>query len=430
MAGNFDPELRFIASLLRGTPQEQDQFYTQQIPLGVFKLRQQEMLWIQRYREKHGQYPSRIAAQIHFGEKVPKIDEPVSACLQPVLDRCMYDEMKKVVNKVKGMTDEGLPMGQTIAAFKDGASRVKDFSVDYVDSDFAKSKGSINRYRELVRLKSDPKAQLLDFPWPTMNKLIGFQRPGNTFVWAARTSIGKTWVTTCLFDHYASKGISSLYITKEMPTEEIEDRFEAIRFELPYENFRAGTLPGDILRRWRKERAHADSYPLIICGDETIEGTGLNHVLSKIEQYRPKIVCVDGAYLLRPENMPKNTGTVERLAFISSRIKVIAKVTKTVIHVVVQLNRSAEDKTGNTKGSISSIYGADTWAQDADYVATIGGKRGGTSRLIALLKGRESNVGEFYITFGLSPRPNFSENKTLTTSTTTTGSQVKFKGIK
>ena len=423
----MDIEARFIYALLKASKPEQDKFYTRMLPVGVFSSRQAEILWLRQYRQKHGDYPSVALAQAQFQEKLPKTKDPVHACLQPILDFAMFKQMRDVQSKVKEMLDRRAPMEEAMSVYKEGASKLSTFGSDYADIDFRKSGGSMSRYREVVRMQADPNSRLVDFPWPMINRLVHFLRPGNTVVIAARTSMGKTWVVVNWCDYLVQKGVDCVFITKEMPGEEIEDRFEALRFKLPYEHFRAGKLPAKELRRWRTERKKFSTKGrLDICGDETLLGTGLDHVIQKIEQYKPTVTFIDGAYLLRVEGLSKNANKVEALTHLSNRMKVIAKATKTIIVPVLQLNRTAEDKQGNTKGSLVSIHNADAWAQDADAVFTIGGKRGAPTRSLELVKGRESNVGEAVINFKLNPYPSFEQSAALTGATAGT---TKFKGI-
>jgi len=268
---------------------------------------------------------------------------------------------------------------------------------------------SLKRYLSTVRNQAAGGSKVIDSPWPSLNKMIFFLRPEETVIVAARTSVGKTfWVIN--WAHYlASKGIKTLFITKEMSSEGISDRFECLKYGLPYAAFRSACLPPKLLRKWKRARQNdIEDYPLIISGEETIEGVGLEHVTSKIHQYDPEVVFIDGAYLINPEGLNKRASPVERFSYISNRAKAIAKAKKKIIFLVIQMNREAEHADGAVKGSIKTIYGADAWAQDADYVFDLGGIRGSKQRTVTLLKGRESVIGEFNIRFQLDP-PNFKE---------------------
>lgn len=420
-----DLESRFIAALLKANVAEQEVFHAKQIPLEVFQLRPTELHWINSYREKHGRYPSVFAYEAKFDE-VEEHDDPVAACLQPIMDLAMFNQMRKVQDKTRKLLDEGESVQKAMAVFKDSASALTAYSSDYVDVDFGNSRSALTRYQDWFRARKD--RQAMTTPWPTLTKLIKFLRHGEVVTICGRTSLGKTWLVINWCHHLAKGGAKCVFFTKEMPTEQIHDRFEAFHYGLPYDAMRASELPPKVLRRWRQARQKDSKLPLIISGEETIEGGGLSPIISLIQRYRPQVVFIDGAYLIRPENAPKNAQSTEVLRLLSNRLKVIAKVTKTVIVPVVQMNRQAESKDGSAKGSISSVYGSDAWAQDSDYVIDIGGKRGTSSRLITLLKGRESNVGDFQVGFQLDPKPDFSESSSSLPGGAVAG-KVSFKGI-
>lgn len=424
-----DIEWRFVAALLRANRNEQDRFFTQQIPLGVFKHRTKEVRWLYKYREKHGRYPSPVILCATFGEPLTAHSDPLEACLQPVLDMSMYESMKGVSEKTKELLDEG-KVSEAMELFKAGAARLSNFSADYVDVNFSTNTSSISRYRETVRMMQLAQNTLVDTPWPTGNKLVHFYRPGNTIVFAARTSIGKTWVLTSWAEHLAAKGIKTLFVTKEMPTDEISDRFECLRYGIDFDAFISGNLPPKEWRRWQDARKVPNNLPLFITGDETIEGTGLEHVVAKIQQYSPQVVVIDGAYLLRLSGLSKNANRTESLQFLSNRCKSIAKALKVVIIVVVQLNRNAEQKGGNSKGGLKDVYGSDSWAQDADGLWLLHGQRGTNRRTLEVAKGRNSNIGEFEIEFAVNP-PRFKEVKgsAKTVSVASGGTKIRFKGI-
>ena len=429
----MDNEIRFIACLLRASKATQEKFYAQSIPKGVFRLREQEINWVYRFRQQHGAYPSAKAYLAKFHEKLPKVADPLPACLQPVLDIAMFNQMNELTKAVKDKLDRGEPTESALALFKQGASRLTSFSVNYVDHDFALNHSSIQRYRQMVRDLQLGNVKLITSPWPSLNKLIGFLRPGNTAVLAARPSIGKTWITISWADYVASEGIETLYFTKEMTTEEISDRTEALRFKLPHSKIIRGELLPSELGRWHKCRAsfkrdHAQ-HPLVISGDETTEGAGFEHVASKIEQYKPEFVVVDGAYLLSVKGLSKNANRTEKYAEISSQCKVLAKNLNTTILIVIQMNRRSEKPDGTTKGSISDLYGSDSWAQDADFVFDVGGKRGSNMRTINILKGRNSAIGEFNVKFQIDPYPNFDESGLIGKPTAQSSTGVTFTAL-
>ena len=428
-----DINQRFIYSLLASNRGEQQEFYSRQVPLGIFALREREMLWIYKYRSQHGRYPSvRLFNTAFPKDPLRRNSDPLKATLQPILDLAMFNQMRDLTTKAKEVLDKSNDVRAAMALFKAGAQSLTEYSTDYVDVDFSRTSTPLREYRERMKQIAEGGKDLIKTPWPRMSKLIKYYSPGDVVAIAARMSIGKTWVITYWANYYALQGFRVLFITKEMSTVRISERFEAMRFRLNYDAMREGVLKPRELRRWAADRAKAskkpfEQYPLIISGDETLTGVGLSHVVTKIEQYKPQIVFIDGAYLLTPEGLSKSAGPVEKAAAISNRTKSIAKVTKTVIFNVLQMNRSAELK-DTTKGSLASIYGSDAWAQDSDGVFDLSGQRGSNVRILDLMKGRDSAIGSININFRLDPYPDLSEANSVQ-GPTPTSNVIKFKGI-
>lgn len=427
-----DIDSRFIYALLKAQRHEQSKFYAKQIPKGIFQIRPTEIDWIYQHRERFGVYPS-YSAYVHRYGPLAKHTDPLAATLQAVLDFEMFEQMRKVQTEVKTLLDKSGDVIKAMRLFKEGASRLTDYSVEYVDVDFSQSTEAVARYRDTVKLLNSPHQSVIDSPWPTLNKLIGFLRPGDVVILASRTSLGKTWVTCDWAKFLASKrNVPTMYISAEMMASTLGDRFEALQFELPYEALRSGTLKGRQLRQWLHRRKNFKGTPLTICGAESFEGLWLGHVDSRIQQYRPHVVFIDGAYKLRVQGVSRNANQVEALSTLSSQLNALAKRQSVPIIASVQLGRRSENaKTGITQGSLVDIYNCDAWAQDADFVLLMGGRRGANSRLLSLAKGRDTAVGEFHVNFQLDPFPRFTElHGGAASNPNQSASTVSFTGIK
>jgi len=253
--------------------------------------------------------------------------------------------------------------------------------------------------------------------------LLTFSRPGEVITLVARMGFGKTWAVLNWADHLARKGIKTLIVSKEMPSPQVADRLSAIRYRLDWEKFRSLSMDIDDLLIWKANTIISEAreeYPLIVSGEETLEGIGIEQVYSKIMKERPRVVIIDGAYLLTTKGVGKQAEDVQRFASISRAAKRIAKVTQTTIILVLQNNRSAEktNKNGSTfaRGNLNTIYGSDAWGQDSDVVMELGGDRTADERVITVHKSRETRVGDIPINFKLSPYPNFTPKTSLSSS--------------
>jgi replicative DNA helicase len=317
-------------------------------------------------------------------------------------------------------------MKKVVEQFRHSADRMITFDADTEDVDFAKSQGSRIRYKKMKQLRNQKGGSLFRTPWPSINKVIKFCRPEDLVVLVGRLGMGKSWMLIYWAIWLAEQGHSVLFMSKEMSIEAIEDRVEAIRYMLDFELFRAGELPTKEELRWNRMRLKKWKAKFFITGKETIEGTGVGELVSKIRKYKPQAVFADAAYRFVLDAAQGRKSETEKLTYIAQTLKRVAKSEKVLLVASTQMNREAEDKKGNTKGGVRTVFGADAWAQESDTLFEVFGNRNEPNlRGITILKSRESGTGSVTINFKLSPHPDFREASNVVNSNTA----VKFKGI-
>lgn len=416
--------LKFISALLRSNRTAQNSFYAKQIPKGIFRDNRSEISWIYTYKDKYGVYPSVDSFRTRFKNvSLPKTRDSVETAIQSVLDSDLFKQVTDTVNRAKEFYEEGKPISEVAGFLRDASTKWRTYDTNYVDYDSTEIKPVYNRYKHRVESRQN-KTWILPSPWPALNDLIAFSEPGEHNILASRTSVGKSWVLLLMAEHYRKLGLKVLVITKEMPTMQLAERYECLTYKLDFPLFRKGMLRPKDLAHWKYARKNFPREGLIISGQETLEGVGFSHIITKIQQHQPDILMVDGAYLIWPEGFKYSGNMVDRFTMISNSMKRICKHFSLIGWSVIQVKREAENKEGDTDASLKDIYGADVWAQDSDNVVLISGKRGSPLRKIKLAKGRESNIGEFNIHFKLSPFPFFQQARGVIAT-----SQVKFKGI-
>lgn len=399
--------MSFFGTLLNSSRSQQRWFISRNVPLDLFSDNSALARWVFAYHATHGRFPSVAATKERFpkADLLPDSKETVETSLQRILDRELFQRMTRLVSKAKKMVDEGDPMVSVSAFMRQAVGDLDTWSGDCTDAD-QNSRIPITAYKDRV-LRESSAFSMSPSPWPFYNKLIGLCEPGEHLVVAARTSLGKTWITLYWAEYVRSLGETVLFLSKEMPRDTVLNRLECIRYGLPYSDFRKGKLSPSQLRQWYDKRDVPLKGKLIVSCYENLKGTGLDHMTQKIDEYRPSFVIVDGAYLVYPTGVRFGSDR-ERFAYISNYSKRAAKSKGVVILSAIQANRDAESDDGDSKPSLTNLYGADAWAQDADLVLLIAGKRAGNTRNLIIAKGRESALGDFSIHFSLTP-PNFGQ---------------------
>lgn len=405
--------MSFFGTLLRAKAQDQSWFYSRQFPAGLFRDQSALATWIYDYRERLGRYPSIKITSARFPKADLSMDpdDTVQTSLQGIIDSELFRQMSKVVSESKKRVDDGSSMSDVLEFMRGSVQSLESFTVESSDID---SHGStaLSRYKQRVRdRRNGPSFLFKPTPWPTINKLIGFIRPGQHVILVGRTSMGKTWIGINWAEYISQNGGKVLFITKEMPSEDCDDRFISLRHRFNHSQLLRGTLPPKELRRWVDiQRAARPAGRLLISGKETVDGTDLGHVHQKISETKPDFVVIDGAYLFYPKSLAKSAGDVQRFQYISNSLKRLAKLHRVVLVSVIQGNREGEKKgDGPTQTTLANIYGADAWAQDADYALILNGRRGlPDGRTLEVAKGRESGLGSANILFRVDP-PSFHE---------------------
>lgn len=207
-------------------------------------------------------------------------------------------------------------------------------------------------------------------PWPSLDDITLGWQPEMYFGFVARPGVGKTWCMTRVGHAAWVDGNDVLFVNKEMPTELMSQRFDALHFKLPYGRFRTGDLTDAEEKRYRDGLVDLAKNPPAkwtwVHGAMTVSG-----IAAKIEELKPKLVLVDGAYLLRDEEGAKTRW--ERYENISRGLKRLAQEYKVPVGISIQLNRGGDIKNRTHKNGVqpmtlADVMGTDAFAQDVDYL--------------------------------------------------------------
>lgn len=425
----MDIEQRFISALLHASRAEQNKYFARQIPPSIFRQREPEIRFIYAHREKHGRFPTPTLVSTRFHWKVKVVKETINESVEAVIGQEHYRQIKNVVEKVRELIDQGQDMTKVVNFFRHEAQELRLFDTSAQTVKFNMSKGALLRYAELQKELKTPKGNLFQSPWPKLNKIAKFFRPSDLLLIVGRLGMGKSWLIVYWAWFLAKQGSRVMLVSKEMSTEAMEDRLEALNFHLDWEHMRAGSLPKNEIKRWTRARMKRSIPEIIINGHETMKGTGFAEIVSEVEKEKPQAVFIDAAYRIATEELPRNANEVAKLTYIAQTGKRLAKSYNILVGMSTQMNRQAEDKLGNTKGGVTTVYGADAWMQEADAAFEVSGNRKvDNQRMLSILKGREfKGFGDILLNFQLSPYPDFSE---CTTSQIAQANPVKkFNGL-
>jgi replicative DNA helicase len=164
----------------------------------------------------------------------------------------------------------------------------------------------------------------LSSPWPSVDaESLGLQ-PGELTVVYAKRKVGKSWLTCAWAVHCWENDLTPddcmLFVTLEMTPMQILSRMACIALKLPWQEFRKTkltTIQRTMLMDWIDARLNnAGNEPQIIfLGANDVREA--RDVALRAKEYRPKLVVVDGFYILGREDgksiYERVLGNVQRL---------------------------------------------------------------------------------------------------------------------
>lgn len=235
---------------------------------------------------------------------------------------------------------------------------------------------------------------------------LGLQN-GQMIVFTGLAKSCKTTIMLIVLQSVYTWGATPLVISFEMPEIEISRRLDG---------FGAGVNPkalqtGEYTERdWKRltrlltpQEQAQERRPLLISEDRAGAMT-ISGLQAKIDQYKPDVLFIDGAYFLVDE-ITKETGTPLALTNISRGIKKLALNADIPVIVTTQ---SLASKMGRNGLSANSLGYTSAWVQDADLVVGMQATEDPGDYLMKILAARNAAPQEHLISIGWNP-PKFEE---------------------
>lgn len=357
-------------------------------------------------RETFGQLPSWPLVQSIFRAFpwTPPLDEIETLCNQVRLSKMRIDILGAVdhINQLaESNPREALAYVRQMAATMTTQHEVND------DLTLADAYDGLLRDYQKVALGEGLTG--LPWPWEILNQETQGIHPGEFIVIYGRPKSMKTWCALSLavfINKYANARV--LVYSLEMAPKQIMRRVAALRTAVDYKHFKNGSLETVEYDRVFRELANlkgeahgaSDKHnSFMVCGTAGDGGGGVSFLHSKIREFRPDLVLVDGMYLMKDDRQKARTVDWKAIAHISQDLKRTAQEFSVPIIGITQANRKAEKNAKNA--DLSEIAYTDSLAQDCDLAIRVHKRINKDSKLpelvIALPGMREGNLDAFLI---------------------------------
>jgi replicative DNA helicase len=200
-----------------------------------------------------------------------------------------------------------------------------------------------------------------------LDRITAGLRPQQLVTFVGEAKKGKSLMTLIMADAAHNHGITPMYVSFEMSIEEQAARYDAIISGVPHTRIIRGDLTVQDMERISKALSIRKNMHPFIMTEDTHSLTTVSALAGKVQQHRPRLLIVDGVYLMDDENgEPK--GSPQALTNITRSLKRLAQRFDIPIIGTTQV---LSWKLGNKKSrqiTAEAIGYTSSFAQDSDLV--------------------------------------------------------------
>lgn len=208
----------------------------------------------------------------------------------------------------------------------------------------------------------------LGTPWHDLDACLnGGLRPGTLTVIGARPGVGKSVMAGNLCTYAAQGGTGSLFISLEMPREEVTDRIISALARVHYSNILRRKLTDQDMDRVQNAVDKLEGLPLHVMDQPYITLTRIRSLARTTARapYGLGLLVVDYLQLIQPSDT--RVSRQEQVAGFSRGLKLLAKELRIPVVALAQLNRGPEQRS-DRKPTLSDLRESGGIEQDADTV--------------------------------------------------------------
>lgn len=287
--------------------------------------------FLQHHFANYSETPSLDVIKENFPTYTPTV---VEDSLEYLLDRLVDERRKAIVvstisdaiEHVENNKDHEEALNALVRGFarieNEGLSRTNDIEI---------TKAAALAKEEYERRKNNPGMLGFSTGFPTMDEATAGMQPGQLIFIVAPPKTGKSTVALQMAATNHLNGLRPMFLSFEMNNEEQKLRYYAIRARVSHHRLRTGTLNPDEEARFYQKIDTIQSMEDEMWFVDSANGVTVSSVASKIQNFKPDIVYVDGTYLMIDEEgaeaynqqMTNITRALKRLAQ-KAKIPVVA----------------------------------------------------------------------------------------------------------
>lgn len=377
----------------------------------LFPVRASAIKWVLDYWEQNRALPKVALLKKHH----PKVQtliaaEPLPYCFQELRRQYIDTVAANIGEKMRDAQDQN-----KIDDFLKFSQKLVD-AVSQAQRPLSASADDPTLFVEQLGLELDRNSTTALKIMPTGMKPIddedgGGLRPGHIYTLASLVNLGKTYVSLQIADNVRRAGFRVLYISTEMPADDLKLRALAVRYNLNVDEIISRKQPQasiaipETREAWYKgylqklqSLIDADASP----GKVFIRGCDGGVLTPQQIAADVKELGIDAVFIDAAQDIRDNQLTKERTPALYNAVQQLndlVKELKVSLFVTVQLDPEVEKK-GLTQGNLNRIQWAQVFAQKSHVLISMLGKRDADFRDMSIDKSRDGKAGrKFWLIF-------------------------------
>lgn len=268
--------------------------------------------FIQEFKTRYGKVPSETEFKKKFNLFTFEDDtqETMAYYCDEVRLKVKHNTIVDAVEEIQEAVNEDMDTEKAYSIFKQTVSKVEN---EVVLGETRKINEDTQKRLEAYYGRRDS-GGITGMPTgiKPLDEMLGGLQPTDLMTIAGFTGTGKTWSEVIIGVGVAKIGFKVLFITREMGTDQLMKRVDAVYAGISYGDFNRGKLSP-------QQEAKLQEYYARVEGDESINFIvelatgGVANISSLVDKHDPDLVLIDGAYLLTDDEDDDDHRAVVRI---------------------------------------------------------------------------------------------------------------------
>ena len=324
-------------------------------------------LWLLNYWREYSNVPTPRAFKQEYGDTrlLNAENEPFAALIDELYGAYKQQHLVNAITSALPALNNN-ETEEAYAKLSEGLQKASVETSRLRDVDLTQSwEGRLEKYEELRNTPNGLRGIPTGFLG--LDRITAGLRPQQLVTFVGDAKQGKSLMTLIMANAAHNHGIVPMYVSFEMSIEEQAARYDAIISGIPHTRIIRGDLTAADMDKLSKALSLRRNMQPFVMTEDTSSLTTVSGLAGKVQQHRPRLLIVDGVYLMDDEQgEPK--GSPQALTNITRSLKRLAQRFDIPIIGTTQV---LSWKLGNKKSrqiTAEAIGYTSSFAQDSDLV--------------------------------------------------------------